>query len=144
MSNGAFPVEYDTPVGLVRLLIPDTATDDGTAGGDYVFSDLAIEGFLSISGDNPKRAAAYALNAIASDQALLIKKIRTDDLQTDGPAVADSLRKQAQVLFTQADEADAGLLDESGVIVYPTNDSCWPEGTAIPVYGRVVGIARCR
>jgi hypothetical protein len=144
MSNGIYPPDYLDAVGLTRVLIPDVETDDGTTSGDYVLSDAALEGILSISGNNPKRAAAYALNAIASDQALLIKKVRTDDLSTDGPAVADALRKQAQVLFTQADEEDARLLDESSQIVYPEDGIFWAEGAPIPLYARVVGIDSCR
>jgi len=36
----------------------------------------------------------------------LSKKIRTQDLQTDGPAVAEELRKRAEALRKQADTID--------------------------------------
>jgi hypothetical protein len=54
-----------------------------------------------------RRAAADALDTIATSEVLVSKVIRTQDLSTDGAKVADALRKQAQVLRQQADAADA-------------------------------------
>lgn len=45
-----------------------------------------------------KLAAADALDIIASSEAMIQKRIKLLDLTTDGPAVADSLRKHAKTL----------------------------------------------
>jgi hypothetical protein len=94
------PIDYTTDAGRVRLLIND---DNET---DFVFADAAIAGFLALEGDNVKLAAAQALDVIADDEALTSKVIRTQDLATDGPKVADSLRKRAATLRQQAIDDD--------------------------------------
>ncbi|EMQ98349.1 hypothetical protein [Paeniglutamicibacter gangotriensis] len=103
--------DYTTPTGQVRLLIADLAEPP-------IFDDMILEGYLAmhdyVVGDPDSikrtgvwRAAADALDAIATSEALTSKKIRTQDLSTDGPAVAAELRKQAAVLRAKADQADA-------------------------------------
>lgn len=130
------PPDYTTPLGQVRLLCTDVSAP-------YAFSDEAILAFLVLASDNVKRAGAYALDVLASDEALLVKVVRTDDLSVNGAAVADVLRKNAAALRDQANSDDQRELDESFVVVFD-QDACWPEGTPIPVYGRMVGIGRCR
>ncbi|WP_210651340.1 hypothetical protein [Nocardioides sp. SYSU D00065] len=105
-------MSYDVTkaVGQVRLLINDTSTDP-------VFADTDVAAFLAMEGDNVKRAAAQALDTIADDEALTSKAIRTQDLATDGPKVADSLRKRAAALRDQADRADADADDGFFAIV---------------------------
>ena len=93
-------IDYTTDEGRVRLLIADTDTNN------LVLDDDQILGFLEIHGGNLKRAAAAALDTIASSEALLSKKIRTQDHQTDGPAVADALRAHARALRDEADGED--------------------------------------
>ncbi|MBG6085818.1 hypothetical protein [Zhihengliuella flava] len=88
---------YSTPVGQVRLLIADL--DDANP----VLTDDMINGYLDLNDGSTRLAAADALMAIATTEVLLAKKIRTQDLSTDGPAVAEALRKQAQQL--REDEA---------------------------------------
>jgi hypothetical protein len=100
--TGAPPIERDltTPVGQVRLLTTDT---------DEAFplhTDAEIEAFLTIEGGNVKRAAAAQLEAIATSETLVSKKITTQDLSTDGPAVAKDLRERAKLLRDQAENAD--------------------------------------
>ena len=85
--------------GYVRLLISDVSEP-------YMFSDDEISAFLAHN-RGPKRAAAQALITIASNEALLAKKITTQDLATDGPAVAEALRKLAAQLRGEADQEDA-------------------------------------
>ena len=88
-------------VEQVRLLIPDVDT------ADLIFTDEQIEGYLGIArGGSVLRAAALAMRAIANNQVLLLKVVRTDDLQTDGAKVSDALRKSANDLEAQADGAD--------------------------------------
>lgn len=53
---------------------------------------------MSEEGADLRLAAADALDAMASSQVMILKKIKLLDLQTDGPAVADALRKHAKEL----------------------------------------------
>jgi len=90
--------DYTTPVGQVRL---HTADLDETP----VVSDEIINGFLTMHGGDVLLAAADVLDAVATTELLLSKKIRTQDLSTDGPAVALELRRKAAELRTRALEA---------------------------------------
>lgn len=106
------PNAYDpaSAVGMVRLLANDTDSDD------YLFTDDEIGAFLTLEGDVVKLAAAQAIDTIADNEVLLSKAIRTQDLQTDGPKAADSLRKRAATLRAQyaddlANAADAGYFE---------------------------------
>lgn len=105
----------DSDAGRVRLLIDDT-TDT-----DQVFTNDEIDAFLSMNGGSVKRAAAQALLMIASSEARLGKKIRTQDLSTDGPAVAAELRAQAKQLRAEADADDAAGDDANffHIVEYP-------------------------
>lgn len=95
------PIDYETDEGKVRLLIADTDENH------LIFEDAQISGFLAIARNNSiKRAAADALDAIATSEALIGKVIRTQDLQTDGAKLADALRKHATELRRQADDDD--------------------------------------
>lgn len=75
----------------------------------------------------PKLAAADCLDIIATSEALIQKRIKMLDLSTDGPAVADSLRKHAQTLREQVykepsyDIAEQ-VLDEAGFVEKLTKD----------------------
>lgn len=108
---------YDptTPAGEVRLRISDV-TDP------YIFEDNEIAAFLSMSKDSVLRASAAALMAIAGNEALLYKYVRTDDLTIDGAKVATELRLQARQL-----EAQAADEDEFFMVSYPTC-SRYPRG----------------
>lgn len=118
--------EYDpaTPAGMVRLLIDDTSLDP-------VFTDPEIAAFLNLNGGSELRAAAQALLMIAGSEARLAKKITSQDLQTDGPAVAAELRAQAQALRAQADADDAASVDAGvfEVVEYPYGQAPAPELT---------------
>lgn len=102
--------DYTTPVGKVRLLTSDLSDPP-------LLEDALIEGYLAMNGWDPTapdestdrmlwRAAADVLDAMATSEVLVAKKIRTQDLSTDGPAVAAELRKQAAALRGKADAAD--------------------------------------
>lgn len=123
-------IDYGTPVGQVRLLIPDVATEDGTDGTDYVFSDDQIEAFLSVGKDNILRSAAYAMLALANNEALILKHVKSYDLQVSGPAVADALRKNAAELMARAreedDEANEGAFQ---IVDLVPRHALWPEGS---------------
>ena len=92
----------------VRLLIADTST------ANRMFSTRQIAQFLRLNGDNTRRAAAQALDVMASNEAMVSKVIKTKDLSTDGAKVADSLRKQATELRRQADDGEDSDDDASG------------------------------
>src|SRR5690625_7292399 len=93
-------IDYATDIGQVRVLIADVDEDN------LLLTDEQIRAYLKIARGRIKRAAAQALDAIATSEVLISKKIRTQDLQTDGPAVAAELRAQAKALREQADEED--------------------------------------
>jgi hypothetical protein len=104
----------------VRLLINDTDP------GNRFFSTVEIDLLLTLNANSVRRAAAQALDTIAANEALVSKKIRTQDLQTDGPAVAASLRAQATELRRQADEGE-GDADTTGfeIAEYEPYPSRW-------------------
>jgi hypothetical protein len=105
-------IDYTTSVGQVRLLISDVASSPA----DWLLTDEQVNGYLSMNGGAVKLAAADALDAIASSETLVSKAIRTQDLATNGPAVAQALRAHAATLRDQAGQADAdGMFD----VIYP-------------------------
>ena len=118
-----YPPNLDSPVGRVRKYVPDLVqledTKNPAAPKQYYFSDDEISGFIgeyADSGTEPtraqvKRAAADIIDALANNEALVLKKIKTEDLQTDGPATANALRAGARALRQQADDEDSALAD---------------------------------
>lgn len=115
-------INYQTDEGRVRLLLGDTDTDN------LVLNDDQIGGFLDIAEGNIKRAAAAALDTIASSEALLSKKIRTQDRQTDGPAVADALRAHAKALRAEADSEDTQEEESFFLLTEPLRPTIRTEG----------------
>lgn len=91
----------------VRLLISDLTVPQ-------IFSDSELEAFLTLEGQDVKLAAAQALDAIASNETLVLKRITTLDLTTDGPAVAKSLREHADALRLQVARAAEVAADAAG------------------------------
>lgn len=85
-------------ITTVRALIADEETPP-------LLSDPRIEAFLSIAGGSLLLGAALALEAIAVSEVLVSKKIRTQDLTTDGPAVSAELRALAKSYRDQAKAA---------------------------------------
>lgn len=105
--TGAPPITTDptTELGQIRLLTTDQ---------DEAFplhTDAQLTAFLAMEGGSVKRAAAASLEAIATSETLVSKKITTQDLSTDGPAVAKDLRERAKLLRDQAAE-DKAEVDE--------------------------------
>ena len=105
-------VDYTTPKGQVRLLIPDVVKlvdpRDLQAEPEYIFSDDQITGFLAIERGNIKRAAASAVDVIATDEALVLKVIKTDDKETDGSTLLKELSARAARLRADADREELG------------------------------------
>lgn len=90
--------EVGSDAGTVRLLCQDTDV------ADPYFLDTEIDAFLALESGDVRLAAAQALDAIASSETLILKKIRQlgGALETDGPAVAKALREHASALRKQA------------------------------------------
>lgn len=96
---------YDptTTTGMIRLLIPDRIEDEA------LFSDEELAAFATLEGGSARRAAATAIEAIATDEALVQKAIRLLDLTTNGPATAQALLARAKMLREQAETDEAEL-----------------------------------
>jgi hypothetical protein len=71
----------------------DPANPD--ADPDYLMADGLLQSFLVLNSNKLYGAAADALLALAANEALVSKKIRTEDLSTDGSVIANSLRQIA-------------------------------------------------
>lgn len=101
-------MDYEAAIRQVRVLIADMGTppliDDPTLQTYLELQDWTEGARWAV-----KRAAADALEAIAVSEVLVSKKIRTQDLTSDGPAVAEALRKLAVGLRGQADDEDPDL-----------------------------------
>lgn len=119
-------VAYDTAAQKVRLLISDIQTGD-----NQVLGDDEIDGFLALNDDNIRLAAADALRAIATSEALISKVIRTQDKSTDGAKLAEALLKLADKYEQQGRETaddDAGAFDIVPVRTIPpelTEHQAW-------------------
>ena len=110
-------------VPFVRTLIADDTNP-------YLFTTEQLGEFVIRAG-SALLGAAMALDVIASSEALLSKKITTQDLSTDGPAVADSLRKHAAALRAQdAAERAETTRDDVGLIVIPPRPAHHRPGVA--------------
>lgn len=106
-----------TDIEYIRLLIADQDAE--------MFGDHQLQMFLDRE-NGPLRAAAQALDTIASNEVLLSKKISSQDLSTDGPAVAAELRARAAALRKQADDQKI-------------EDSGWAVRTVIMEPGKGIG-----
>jgi hypothetical protein len=82
------------------MLIPDRVEDSA------VFQDAEIEAYLSMNDSNVRRAAAEALETIASDEAMTLKVITTLDITTNGASTSASILERAKLLREQADKDD--------------------------------------
>jgi hypothetical protein len=110
MSQSVYPPDYSTPVGQLRALVGDEeqyAEYSTNSTPAYMFSDDKLQALLAINRDKLKYAAADLIDQLATNEALVSKKIRTEDLQTDGASVANALRLHAQNLRTDQKREDA-------------------------------------
>ena len=110
-----FPIDLQTPVGTVRLLIPDRGPEF------FFFQDEELTALLAIEAGSTRLAAALALETIASDTAMVDKVIKIMDLETDGAKVLDALLKRAALLRQQAEDGDLAsfaLLEFSDLTVF--------------------------
>jgi hypothetical protein len=112
------PLNPETAVGQLRLLISDSQQRadpiNPAAAAAYYFSDGFLTGFLAINSDNIWHAAADALSALAANESMVSKKIRKENLQTDGPAVTNALRLLAQDYRARGNKAQEVIDAEDG------------------------------
>jgi hypothetical protein len=93
----SFTYDPSTDSGKVRLLISDTNDTD------HIFEDSEIQSFLDIN-DDPRLAAATALESIAASQILILKVIgMTNGVSTHGDLVAKAYRELAESLRNRVD-----------------------------------------
>ncbi len=124
----AFTYVLSESRGQVRLLITDVSA------ASPIFDDAEIDAFLALKGGSVKRAAALALDTIASNESLVYKRMQVLDLKTDGPAVAADLRKHATQLRLEADQDDTeaadGSFDFAEMVVSPfaARERVWNQG----------------
>src|SRR5690625_67867 len=107
----------------VRGLIPDMEPVFGENKDEYLFTDQEIETYLEIAEGNVLRAGAYAIIAVANSEAMISKVIRTQDLQTNGAAVAREMGNAARTLLAEAEAAD----------------EAWGDGLVIQDFGSYYG-----
>lgn len=124
MATDVTPPDYSSSVGKVRALIPDVEQVDWERDGNasYMFTDAHLESLLSLYPpiENPddvgyqstvhiRRAAADAVDTLATSEVLISKVIKTEDLQTDGAKAANAMTNRAAALRRQADKEEADL-----------------------------------
>lgn len=118
-ADGTGPtLDPATDVGTVRLLASDTDP------ANLIFSDADIVAFLALNGDAVRLAAAQALLAIAANEVLVSKVIRSQDLQTDGAKVAQALRELA-AQYRAEHEAGYGDADDTGFQIVDFDPYSW-------------------
>lgn len=134
-------LDFEEPVNKVRVLIPDLVALPDPADPDgpksTIFTDDEIQAFISLGGETTyglKRAAAYAMVAIANTENLILKKIVSQDQQTDGPAVAKQLIASAATLFEQAAAEEKLALAAIEMAIASENlFAVFPVSTTVPV-----------
>ena len=88
-------LDFTTPTGKVRLLIPDRKE------GKLRYDDADIAVFLELEDGNVKRAAALAIETIASDVAATLLYIETNAIKVDGAKPSKALMDRAKELRSQ-------------------------------------------
>lgn len=98
--TSSYVTENPTDKDKVRLLISDVGGQDKNS---FIFDDYEIQTLIVMKNGNLLRAAALGLRTIAGNSIQVMKRITFLELQTDGEAEADILRKLADGLDQQAD-----------------------------------------
>jgi hypothetical protein len=126
------PTAIDADLGLVTFAAaPGAALEVIITYQWAIMLDAHLQTYLDLDGGVIKRAAADALDTIASSEALVQKRITLLDLQTDGPATANALRQHAKELRRQAED-ELAVVDADGMIDYA--EMLLPPFTTYPYY----------
>lgn len=99
----------------VRALISDTTQEDYDSTGvlRYILSDDTLNAMIDLRDGGVYGASADALRAMAANEIIIGKVIRTQDLQTNGAQVGDALRLLAREYDKrQNDDDDNAALNE--------------------------------
>lgn len=96
-------------IDTVRILIPDLDA------ADFIFTDEQIESLLDFEADNINLVLASLLEAIATNDALTYKYVRTDDLTVDGSKGVLAIMARANRLR----DDDAKSRFDGFTVVYP-------------------------
>ena len=107
-------------VNQVRLWAADLGSGDA-----QLLTDQQYQSLIDANGGSLRRAAADALDIMATSEVLVSKKIRTQTLSTDGPAVSAELRALADRHRAAADGVEAEFFE----IVPTLAPGCAPEHT---------------
>jgi len=106
-----FTNDLTTPVGKVRLNIPDTSA------ADAVFSDEEIQAFLDQEMGNVFFAAADACDVLATNQVYIQKVQTVNGTSTNGAAVSAELRARARTLREQGEKKNGSSTVSTGVAI---------------------------
>lgn len=114
-------IDFTTDVGKVRALTGDTyeVLPNGQPG--LFMSDEELTAIIGME-SGLKLAAATALEVMATKHASIMQKIRTLDLQTDGPAVARALLERAKQIREEVATAELEAGDGFEIIEMMFND----------------------
>jgi len=111
----------DSVLAYVRSLIPDMEQLDDPINPDgaasYLFDDATLNRYIAFArGNSPKRAAADACMALAGSELLILKKLSTEDLSTDGAAIAKEHRERATRYRAEAGSDEDADEDHGGIV----------------------------
>lgn len=114
----------------IRVLIPDTEAIFGDAGDETMFSDEELEAFYEEGFENVKCAAGLIKMAIGSSEALILKKIRNYETNTDGALLMKQWTDQGMKLYEKGLEEIADIDDTVGIfeVAYQEDFIRHPEG----------------
>jgi hypothetical protein len=138
-NPGVYPLDPNTEVGQLRVIIGDTAStpyNPPVVGmQNYtLFSDTELEVYIATN-DSLLRAASAAYFALAAQAAIQSKSVKDYDLQVDLTKRSADLRAIAEGFTAQADAEDAN--SEDAFLIVPTGrngfDGCYPELSIRPV-----------
>lgn len=110
---------YDptTDIGRVRRTLPDKTESEA------FWTDEEINSFLVDEDNDWRRATALALETMASDDLLVLKAIKIQNLETNVDRTASVLLKRAASLRQLAADADAASGDAFDVITIVVDDN---------------------
>jgi len=139
MANaGVFPPDVTSNVGLLRILINDTAgvplSPPVSGQADYpLWSDNSLLGALIVAGDVVYRAAGDLYSALAAEYAQDEESIKTDDLAVDRKGKAATFLKIAQSFYARAD-SDAATTDSDYFDLAPMGTSAYSQAVEAGVW----------
>jgi hypothetical protein len=133
---GSIPVDFTTPLGLVRSHLGDVSykeTANPNEGDFNYFSDEELEAFLSVGEGSVNRATALAYlqwAAIAADEARIITDV---DLKVDLIKRASLIADRAAYFNDRADAEDDAKAEQ--FLIVPTGQQGAPRSPELAFRG---------